>query len=47
MPIMDARRNQVYTAFYLWEDNQPKRQSEYMAMDIEHCLEKQKLLIGQ
>jgi tRNA threonylcarbamoyladenosine biosynthesis protein TsaB len=39
-PIMDARRNQVYTAFYLWEDNQPKRQSEYMAMDIEHCLEK-------
>jgi len=42
-PIMDARRNQVYTAYYLWEEDSLKRQSEYMAIDIENCLEKVKV----
>lgn len=41
-PIMDARRNQVYTAFYLWEKEYLKRQSEYMAVEIDSCIEKAK-----
>ncbi|HEY9060083.1 MAG TPA: tRNA (adenosine(37)-N6)-threonylcarbamoyltransferase complex dimerization subunit type 1 TsaB [Pseudobacteroides sp.] len=32
-PIMDARNNQVYTAFYRFKD-QPLRESEYMALPI-------------
>lgn len=40
VPIMDARRNQVYTALYTWEDNQFKRVSDYMAEDINVILEK-------
>lgn len=34
-PIMDARRNQVYTALYKWEANNLKRLTEHMAVDIE------------
>jgi len=40
VPIMDARRNQVYTAFYTWENNELKRKSEYMADDISSVLSK-------
>ncbi len=39
-PIMDARRNQVYTAFYKWEDDKFIRISEYMADDIKLVLKK-------
>lgn len=42
VPIMDARRNQVYTAFYIWENNEFKRISDYMAEDISVVLEKLK-----
>lgn len=38
VPIMDARRNQVYTAFYIWENNKFKRISSYMAEDINTVL---------
>lgn len=38
VPIMDARRNQVYTAFYMWEQGELKRISDYMAEDIEVVL---------
>ncbi len=34
-PIMDARRNQVYTALYKWEEDTLKRLTEHMAVDIE------------
>lgn len=34
-PIMDARRGQVYAAFYQWEDGKLLRLSEYMAEPIE------------
>ena len=34
-PIMDARRNQVYTALYKWEADHLKRLTEHMAVDIE------------
>lgn len=34
-PIMDARRNQVYTALYQWESNILNRLTEHMAVDIE------------
>ncbi len=40
VPIMDARRNQVYTAFYIWENSEFKRISDYMADDINIVLEK-------
>jgi len=39
-PIMDARRKQVYTAFYLWENGVLKRQSEYLAIEIDECIKK-------
>ena len=39
-PIMDARRSQVYSAFYCWEGNQLKRLSDYMAVGIDAIIEK-------
>lgn len=33
-PIMDARRNQVYTALYQWQNGKLKRLSDYMAIDL-------------
>ncbi len=40
VPIMDARRGQVYTAFYTWNKNEFQRISDYMAEDINVVLEK-------
>lgn len=37
-PIMDARRNQVYTALYQWESNILSQLTEHMAVDIEAYL---------
>ena len=37
-PIMDARRNQVYTALYKWEAQTLKRLTDHMAVDIEAYL---------
>lgn len=37
-PIMDARRQQVYTAFYEWEETNLKRITDYMAVSIEEVL---------
>lgn len=34
-PIMDARRNQVYTSLYQWQENELNRLTEHMAADIE------------
>ena len=40
-PIIDARKGEVYTAFYRYEDgNLPKRQSDYEAMAPENLVEK-------
>lgn len=33
-PIMDARRDQVYTSIYRWEDMEYKRLIPYSAMDV-------------
>lgn len=41
-PIMDARRHQVYTAFYKWEDKKFLRVSDYMAEDIDYIIEEVK-----
>lgn len=38
-PIMDARRHQVYSAFYCWEGGKLKRLTEYMAESIEKITE--------
>lgn len=38
-PIMDARRNQVYAAFYAWEDGELTRLTDYMADNIETIIE--------
>ncbi len=38
-PILDARRQQVYTAFYRNCDHQPRRVSEYMALSLESLVE--------
>lgn len=38
-PIMDARRNQVYTALYHWEGNQLERLTDYLAIDLNTHLE--------
>ena len=35
VPIMDAKRNQVYAAVYKWENGKLKRLTEYMAEDIQ------------
>lgn len=37
-PIMDARRRQVYTAFYRWENGELERLTEYAAESIETVL---------
>ncbi len=34
-PLLDARRHQVYTAFYKNCDHEPRRLSEYMALSLE------------
>jgi len=40
-PIIDARKGEVYTAFYRYEDgNLPKRQSDYEAMVPENLVER-------
>jgi tRNA threonylcarbamoyladenosine biosynthesis protein TsaB len=38
-PIMDARRNQVYTALYRWEEKILRRLTDYNTVDIEEYLE--------
>lgn len=38
-PIMDARRNQVYTSFYVWEGDALKRQSDYLGIEIDECIQ--------
>ena len=38
-PIMDARRNQVYTCLYQWEAQQMKPLMEQMAVSIEEILD--------
>ena len=38
-PIMDARRGQVYAAFYMWEDDRLVRLTEHMAEPIEIIIE--------
>lgn len=38
-PIMDARRNQVYTAVYEWEKDVLNRLTDYKAMDMDELLE--------
>lgn len=39
-PIMDARRNQVYTSLYKWEESTLQRVEEYLAVPIDELLEK-------
>ncbi|MBQ1273906.1 MAG: tRNA (adenosine(37)-N6)-threonylcarbamoyltransferase complex dimerization subunit type 1 TsaB [Cellulosilyticum sp.] len=41
-PIMDARRNQVYTAVYKWRENTLERLTDYLATDINEHLEQLK-----
>jgi tRNA threonylcarbamoyladenosine biosynthesis protein TsaB len=38
-PILDARRQQVYTAFYRNSDHLPRRVSEYMALSLDSLAE--------
>ena len=38
-PIMDARRNQVYAAFYMWENGKLIRLTDHMAESIERVIE--------
>lgn len=38
-PIMDARRNQGYAAFYMWEDGRLIRLTDYMAESIDRIVE--------
>lgn len=37
-PIMDARRNQVYTALYKWKSEHLERLTDYLAIDLEDYL---------
>jgi len=39
-PIMDARRNQVYTALYRWENSKLLRLTDYLAEDIGVVIER-------
>lgn len=39
VPIMDARRNQVYTGAYLWDDGELREIGEPEAISIEECVE--------
>ena len=41
-PIMDARRQQVYTAFYQWRGNEFCRLTEYSALPIEEVIKQAK-----
>ena len=41
-PIMDARRQQVYTAFYQWNEGEFCRITEYDALPIQSVIEKAK-----
>ena len=38
-PIMDARRNQVYAAFYMWENGKMLRLTDHMAESIDRIIE--------
>ncbi|WP_069997273.1 tRNA (adenosine(37)-N6)-threonylcarbamoyltransferase complex dimerization subunit type 1 TsaB [Cellulosilyticum sp. I15G10I2] len=38
-PIMDARRNQVYTASYKWQDKELLRLMDYNAIDLDELLQ--------
>lgn len=40
VPVMDARRNQVYTCFYEWSEGNIQRLTEYMAIDIDECIKR-------
>ena len=46
-PIMDARRNQVYTALYKWQEDQLERLTDYMATDINEYVERLKEYEGK
>ena len=39
-PIMDARRNQVYTSIYRWQENKLQRIEDHLAISIDELLEK-------
>lgn len=39
-PIIDAKNNQVYTAFYKWKNNFMERITEYMVVDIEEVVQR-------
>ena len=41
-PIMDARRNQVYTSLYGWQGEKLERLTEYRACDLDNYLEELK-----
>lgn len=41
-PIMDARRQQVYTAFYQWRENELNRLTQYSALAIEEVIQQAK-----
>jgi len=41
-PIMDARRQQVYTAFYQWRENELNRLTQYSALAIEKVIQQAK-----
>jgi len=38
-PIMDARRDQVYTALYRWERDSLRRESDYMGIHMEEYIQ--------
>lgn len=38
-PIMDARRNQVYSSFYTYNDNRLERLSDYLVESIDNIIE--------
>lgn len=42
-PILDAKRDQVYTALYNWKNGSMERISEYMALSIDKLIELLKL----
>lgn len=41
-PIMDALRDNVYTALYRWEEDGMQRKGDYMAVSIDELIEKLK-----
>lgn len=38
-PIMDARRNQVYSSFYMYNDNKLERLSDYLVESIDNIID--------